>query len=73
MMMGIELSSPEFGPWFTRAAYEVGLLSVYANNDTSVAQLLPPLIIDRSLADEILGRVDAALSLLAQIGNGVSA
>lgn len=72
MMMGIELSSPELGPWFTRAAYEVGLLSVYANNDTSVAQLLPPLIIDRSLADEILGRVDAALSLLAQIGNGVS-
>lgn len=62
MMMGIEMSSPHCGPAFTRAAYDNGVLSVYANNDTRVAQLLPPLTIDRQLAAEILDRVDRALA-----------
>ncbi len=55
------------GPFFTKAAYDHGLLSVYANNDKRVAQLLPPLIIDRSLAQDILERVDAALTQVEQI------
>ncbi len=62
MMMGIEMSHPQAGPVFSRAAYEAGLLSVFAYNDPRVAQLLPPLIIDRPLAEEIIGRVDAALA-----------
>lgn len=61
MMMGIEMVSEACGPLFSKAAYEHGLLSVYANNDTRVAQLLPPLTIDRALAEEILQRVDGAL------------
>jgi putrescine aminotransferase len=61
LMMGIEMVNEYCGPLFTRAAYGNGLLSVYANNDPRVAQLLPPLIIDRSLAEEILGRVDRTL------------
>jgi len=36
-------------------------LSVYANNDTRISQLLPPLIIDRPVADKILERMDKAL------------
>ena len=65
LMMGIEMVAPECGPLFTKAAYEHGILSVYANNDTRVAQLLPPLNIDRSLAAEILERIDGALALVA--------
>ncbi len=62
MMMGIEMVNPYCGPLFSKAAYEAGLLCVYAYNNTRVAQFLPPLVIDRPLADEILQRVDAALS-----------
>ncbi len=62
MMMGIEMVNPYCGPIFSKAAYDAGLLCVYAYNDTRVAQFLPPLIIDRPLAEEILQRVDAALS-----------
>jgi acetylornithine/succinyldiaminopimelate/putrescine aminotransferase len=64
LMMGIEMVNEHCGPLFTRAAYDNGLLSVYANNDTRVAQLLPPLTIDRSLAEEILERVDRALGVV---------
>jgi putrescine aminotransferase len=62
LMMGIEMVNEYCGPLFSKAAYDSGLLSVYANNDPRVAQLLPPLIIDRGLAEEILERVDNALA-----------
>jgi acetylornithine/succinyldiaminopimelate/putrescine aminotransferase len=45
----------------TKACYDHGILSIYANNDTRVSQLLPPLIIDKELACEILERIDGAL------------
>jgi len=61
LMMGIEMANATCGPLFTKAAYDNGLLSVYANNDPRVAQLLPPLIIGRDLAHEILERADKAL------------
>ena len=64
MMMGIELADARLGPLFTRAAYECGFLSIYANNNPSVAQLLPPLTIDRALTAEILQRVDQALHVV---------
>jgi acetylornithine/succinyldiaminopimelate/putrescine aminotransferase len=67
LMMGVELKGEALGPLFTRAAYECGFLSVYANNDTRVSQLLPPLTIDRPLAEEILERVDDALALLTRL------
>lgn len=62
LMMGIEMVHPVCGPLFSKAAYDQGVLSVYANNDTRVAQFLPPLIIDQALARELLERVDAALA-----------
>jgi putrescine aminotransferase len=67
LMMGIEMVDEVCGPLFTRAAYDNGLLCVYANNDPRVAQLLPPLITDRPLAETILERVDGALSQVAQM------
>lgn len=70
LMMGIEMANEYCGPLFSKAAYDHGLLSVYAYNDTRVAQFLPPLIIDRALAADILQRVDAALADVAQILGG---
>jgi len=67
MMMGIEMVNEYCGPLFTKAAYDNGFLSVYAGNDPRVAQFLPPLIIDRPLAEEILERVDEALADVKRI------
>jgi putrescine aminotransferase len=67
LMMGIEMENPYCGPAFSRAAYDNGLLSVYANNDPRVAQLLPPLTIDEALAEEIIERVDRALGTVEKI------
>jgi len=70
LMMGIEMVNEYCGPLFTKAAYDNGLLSIYANNDKRVAQLLPPLIVERPLAEEILERVDAALGDVTQMLGG---
>ncbi|MGC8780544.1 MAG: aspartate aminotransferase family protein [Anaerolineae bacterium] len=67
LMMGIELRHETYGPLLTRAAFDHGLLAIYAGNDPRVVQLLPPLIIDRTLADEILKRLDAALTQLRRM------
>jgi len=61
LMIGIEMANERCGPLFSKAAYDNGFLSVYAYNEPRVAQLLPPLVIDRTLAEEILQRVDRAL------------
>ncbi len=62
LMMGIEFVNEQCGPLFSKAAYGAGFLSIYAYNNPAVAQLLPPLTIDRSLAEETLERVDSALA-----------
>jgi len=61
LMMGIEMVNEQCGPIFTRAAFDAGILSVYAGNDPRVAQLLPPLTINQGMAEEILFRIDNAL------------
>lgn len=70
LMMGIEMAHPACGPLFSKAAYDHGFLSVYAYNDTRVAQFLPPLIIDQALAAELLARVDGALGQVAAMMEG---
>ena len=62
LMMGIEMVNEHCGPLFTRAAFDAGLLCIYAGNDTRVAQFLPPLIVSDEDADEILQRIDHALT-----------
>jgi acetylornithine/succinyldiaminopimelate/putrescine aminotransferase len=61
LMMGIEMVNEYCGPLFSKTAYDNGLLSVYANNDPRVAQLLPVLVIEEEMVEEILKRVDRAL------------
>lgn len=67
LMMGIEMVNDFCGPLFSKAAYDQGFLSVYANNDPCVAQLLPPLTIDKDLAEDVLDRVDGALSAVKKM------
>ncbi|HQI73676.1 MAG TPA: aspartate aminotransferase family protein [Smithella sp.] len=62
LMMGIEMVNDTCGPIFTKVAYDHGILSIYANNNKTVSQLLPPLNIERSVAQEIIEKLDLALT-----------
>lgn len=64
LMAGIEFKNEKYGLLFTKSAYESGLFSLYSNNDMRICQLLPPLIITKKQADEILEKIDKAVSKL---------
>ncbi len=64
LMTGIEFYKEKHGLLFTKAAYESGMFSLYSNNDMRVCQLLPPLIITGEQVDEILEKIDNAVSKL---------
>lgn len=61
LMMGIEMVNEQCGPVLTKTCYENGVLSIFAANDSRISQLLPPLNIDTSLAEEIIERLDISL------------
>lgn len=61
LMMGIEMVNEQCGPVLTKTCYENGVLSIYAANDSRISQLLPPLNIETSLAEEIIERLDISL------------
>ncbi len=63
LMIGIKMANENLGPIMSRACYEEGLLCIYANNDTSVLQFLPPLIINKNDAEEVISRLDRAFGL----------
>ena len=60
-MMGLEMVNEQCGPVMSKVCYDNGILSIYANNNPRVSQLLPPLIIERDTAFEIIDRVDRSL------------
>lgn len=69
MMMGLVMANEACGPLMTLAGFRNGILTIYANNDTSVSQILPPLIIDEEEAgmvlealDRMLGEVESAVA-----------
>jgi acetylornithine/succinyldiaminopimelate/putrescine aminotransferase len=64
LMMGIKLADPNFGPLMTRIGFDAGLLVVYANNDPSVIQVLPPLIIQEDQVHQVLRLLDGMLTTL---------
>jgi len=61
LMMGLNLADEISGPVLTKAAYDNDLLMLYANNDTSVCQFLPPLIIEEEQVDWVIEKLDKAL------------
>ncbi len=62
LMMGLKFSDPRCGPWMTAAGFQAGLLTIFANNDPSVIQVLPPLIIQEDEARQVLAILDAMLT-----------
>jgi len=62
LMMGLELRDGLSGPVLSKTAYDNDLLMVYANNDPSVCQLLPPLIMEMNEVDLVMERLDRALA-----------
>lgn len=60
MMMGLALPMAEGGLFAAKALIDAGIFAVYANNDTSVCQLLPPLTLEDAEADAIIAGVRRA-------------
>ncbi len=64
LMMGLKMMSEACGPLMTVAGFHHGILTIYAHNDQSVSQLLPPLIIQEEEAQQVLEALDRMLSWL---------
>jgi putrescine aminotransferase len=62
LFMGLKMVSDMCGPLMTVAGFEHGIFSVWANNDTSVSQIIPPLIITEPEAAQVLESLDAMLT-----------
>jgi putrescine aminotransferase len=62
LMMGLKMVNDICGPLMTIAGMKHGIFTVYANNDTSVSQILPPLIIGKDEAAQVIGSLDAMLT-----------
>jgi acetylornithine/succinyldiaminopimelate/putrescine aminotransferase len=62
LMMGLKLADSTLGPLMTVAGSRLGLLAVYANHDSSVLQLLPPLIIETEGVERVLATLDRMLA-----------
>jgi acetylornithine/succinyldiaminopimelate/putrescine aminotransferase len=67
LMMGLEFKDALCGPIMTKAAYDNGILMVYANNNPAVCQFLPPLNMDIKEVDEIITRLDKAMSMARRL------
>jgi acetylornithine/succinyldiaminopimelate/putrescine aminotransferase len=61
LFMGLKLQNEGDAMLAAGAVIEAGVFAVFANNDTSVLQLLPPLTISDDEADDIIGIVRSAL------------
>ncbi|MDD5447561.1 MAG: aspartate aminotransferase family protein [Actinomycetota bacterium] len=62
LMIGLKMATEWCGPMLTLAGFQNGILTIYANNDTSISQILPPLIIKKEEALEVIERLDSMLS-----------
>jgi len=67
LMIGLKMMSEACGPLMTVAGFHHGILTVYANNDQSVSQLLPPLIIQEEEACQVLEALDRMLSWVEEL------
>ena len=67
IVMDLVLKDDVSGPVMSKAAYDNGLLMVYANNDTSICQFLPPLVMSFEQVDEVMEKLDKALMHAAEL------
>jgi len=64
LMIGLRFTKEKYSLLFTKAAYDSGLWALYANNDKKMVQMLPPLIINENHVEEIIDKIDKAISKL---------
>ncbi|RLD61480.1 MAG: hypothetical protein DRI95_14185 [Bacteroidetes bacterium] len=64
LMIGLRFTNEKYSLLFTKAAYESGMWALYANNDKKMVQMLPPLIINENHVEEIIQKIDKAVSKL---------
>lgn len=57
LMMGFKFPVPEAGLMAAKMALDAGLFCAWANNDTSVLQFMPPLVMTEAEADETIAIV----------------
>lgn len=62
LFIGLAWPGEGAGVLAAKACIDAGVFAVFANNDTSVLQLLPPLILDDEQVDELAGLLVGALS-----------
>jgi putrescine aminotransferase len=62
LMMGFRFERAGGGMAAAQAAYAQGVLCAYANNDPSVLQFLPPLILTDAQVEDLIGRVRRAFA-----------
>ncbi len=56
-MMGFKFPQADGGVTAAKRLFEEGVFTVFANNDPSVLQFLPPLVISDAELDEVLDAV----------------
>ncbi len=61
LMMGLVFAGEFSGPLVTKTAYDNDLLMIYANNDTCVCQLLPPLIMEPEQVPWVAERLERSI------------
>jgi putrescine aminotransferase len=66
LFMGLKMSDTGYGPLMSIAGYNNGLFAVYADNDRSVLQILPPLIIGDDEVAYIIDAMDKAYTYAKQ-------
>lgn len=64
LMMGLKLANADYGPIMTQLGFHAGLLTIFANHDPSVIQILPPLIIQPGEVEQVLNILDEMLGML---------
>ena len=62
LMMGLVLGGPGLGLYASKFLFDGGVFATYANNDTAVVQLMPPLVLTDAEADELVARVRKVFS-----------
>jgi putrescine aminotransferase len=70
LFMGLVFEDDQCGPLMSAAAFHHGLFMVYANNDKSVSQLLPPLVMDLDQADWVIERLERAVADVQALHDG---
>jgi len=62
LFLGLQWPDEGAGALAAKACIDHGVFAVFANNDTSVLQFLPPLVLDDAQVDELVELVVSALS-----------